>query len=101
MAKRATAAVLNRPRDFQFREFPIPEIGPEDGILRVQACGLCGTDYEQWQGHLRDWGGGLPIIPGHEVIGFVEGIGEKAAERWKLKEGDRVAIEPVIPCGHC
>ncbi len=101
MAKKATAAVLEQPRDFQFREFPIPDIGPEEGILRVEACGLCGTDYEQWQGHLRDWGGGLPIIPGHEVIGFVEAVGAQAAKRWKVKEGDRVAIEPVIPCGHC
>ena len=101
MTNSALAAVLENPRDFQLREFPIPEIGSDEGILRVEACGLCGTDYEQWQGHLRDWGGGLPIIPGHEVIGFVESVGERAAKRWKVKEGDRVAIEPVIPCGHC
>lgn len=101
MAKTATAAVLERPREFQLRDFDIPQIGPDDGILRVEACGLCGTDYEQWQGHLKDWGGGLPIIPGHEVIGFIEAVGERAAQRWKVKAGDRVAIEPVIPCGHC
>lgn len=97
----ATAAVLERPREFQLREFPIPQIGPDEGLLRVEACGLCGTDYEQWQGHLRDWGGGLPIIPGHEVIGFIEAVGAEAAARWRVKEGDRVAVEPVIPCGHC
>jgi threonine dehydrogenase-like Zn-dependent dehydrogenase len=101
MTTRATAAVLEKPRDLQLREFPIPQIGLEDGILRVEACGLCGTDYEQWQGHLHDWGGGLPIIPGHEVIGFIEAVGANAAKRWKVKEGDRVAVEPVIPCGHC
>jgi alcohol dehydrogenase len=101
MARHALAAVLERPREFHLREFPIPATGPEDGLLRVEGCGLCGTDYEQWQGHIRGWGGGMPIIPGHEVIGFIEEIGAQAAKRWKVKEGDRVAIEPVIPCGHC
>ena len=101
MTIRATAAVLEKPRDLQLRDFTVPDIGPDEGLLRVEACGLCGTDYEQWQGHLRDWGGGLPIIPGHEVIGFIEAVGSNAAKRWKVAEGDRVAVEPVIPCGHC
>lgn len=64
MASMAMAAVLESPRDFQLREIPIPQIGMDDGILRVEACGLCGTDYEQWQGHLKDWGGGLPRAMG-------------------------------------
>ena len=97
----AIAAVLTEPRRFEFQELRLPEIGPEDGLLRVEACGLCGTDYEQWQGHLADWGGGMPIIPGHEVIGWIEAVGREAARRWQVKVGDRVAIEPVIPCGHC
>jgi alcohol dehydrogenase len=101
MARQALAAVLERPRELQLREFPIPDVGPEEAILRVEGCGLCGTDYEQWQGHMSDWGGGMPIVPGHEVIGFIDAIGRQAARRWKVKEGDRVAIEPVIPCGHC
>lgn len=100
MAK-ALAAVLEGPRNFQFREFPIPEVGADDAVLRVEACGLCGTDYEQWLGHLKDWGGGMPIIPGHEVMGFIERISPQASKLWNVKEGDRVAIEPVIPCGHC
>ncbi len=97
----ARAAVLARPRAFEFRELPLPQIGDDEGLLRVEVCGLCGTDYEQWQGHLGDWGGGMPIIPGHEVIGWIEAVGKDAARRWQVKEGDRVAIEPVIPCGHC
>lgn len=100
MAK-ALAAVLESPKTFQFREFAIPEVAEDDAVLRVEACGLCGTDYEQWLGHLEDWGGGMPIIPGHEVMGFVERIGPQASRLWNVKEGDRVAIEPVIPCGHC
>ena len=81
----AIAAVLTEPRRFEFQELRLPEIGPEDGLLRVEACGLCGTDYEQWQGHLADWGGGMPIIPGHEVIGWIEAVGREAARRWQVK----------------
>ena len=98
---KALAAVLESPRNLQLREFPIPETGEDDAVLSVEACGLCGTDYEQWLGHLKDWGGGMPIIPGHEIMGFVERIGPLASRLWNVKEGDRVAIEPVVPCGHC
>ncbi len=97
----AFAAVLTAPRTFDLREVPIPDIGADDGVLEVEACGLCGTDYEQWQGHMADWGGGMPIIPGHEIIGRIGRVGAAAARRWKVREGDRVALEPVIPCGHC
>jgi alcohol dehydrogenase len=97
----ASALVLESPRQFVQREFPLPAIGQDDALLRVEACGLCGTDYEQWLGHMAGWGGGMPIIPGHEIMGFIERIGPVAAKRWGVKEGDRVAIEPIIPCGHC
>ena len=42
----ATALVLNRPRELERRDFQIPAVGPDDGILRIEACGLCGTDHE-------------------------------------------------------
>ena len=98
---KATAFVLESARNLQAREFPIPEIRADDALLRVEACGLCGTDYEQWLGHMEHFGSGMPIIPGHEIMGHIERIGPLAAKRWKVKEGDRVAIEPIIPCGHC
>lgn len=97
----ASALVLQSPRNLQLNEFPIPDIADDDAILRVEACGLCGTDYDQWLGHLGDWGGGMPIVPGHEIMGHIERIGPLAAQRWGVKEGDRVAVEPIIPCGHC
>ena len=98
---RATAAVLEGPRKLRFREFDVPEPGVDGAVLRVEACGLCGTDYEQWLGNMAEWGGGMNIIPGHEIMGFIERIGPEASRRWKVKEGDRVAVEPIIPCGHC
>ena len=45
MSEKADAAVLVDPQKFEFQEFDIPEIGPDEGILRVEAAGLCGTDF--------------------------------------------------------
>jgi alcohol dehydrogenase len=42
-----------------------------------------------------------PIIPGHEIQGWIERIGPEAAQRWRVKEGDRVVVEASIPCGKC
>lgn len=79
-------------------ELPLPEIGDEDGLLRVEACGLCGTDHEQMTGAL--WPG-YAFVPGHETVGVIEAIGPKAAERWRVSEGDRVAVEVFQSCRRC
>jgi len=96
--RRAEALVLHRPREFKRHEFAIPEIGDDDGILRVEACGLCGTDHEQYTGHITAH---YAFIPGHEVVGVVEQAGEAALERWGIALGDRVAVEVFMSCGRC
>ena len=102
MSGTAVAAVLTKPETFDIREMPIPDIGPDDGILRIEAGGLCGTDVEQFHGHLSGTGRDvMPIIPGHELMGHVEAVGAEAAQRWGVKEGDRVALEAGVPCGQC
>ena len=102
MVEQADAAVLTGPRTFEFRGFDLPEIGPDEGVLRVEAAGLCGTDYEQYTGHLAGTPWDItPIIPGHEIMGWIDRVGPEAAKRWKVKEGDRVVIEGIIACGHC
>jgi len=102
MSRTAIAAVLTKPETFDIREMPIPDIGPDDGILRIEAGGLCGTDVEQFHGHLGGTGRDImPIIPGHELMGHVEAVGADAARRWGVKEGDRVALEAGVPCGQC
>ena len=76
----AFAAVLTGPRTFEHREFPLPEIGDDDGLLRVEANGLCGTDYDQYLCELNLGPFGKPpIIPGHEMIGWIEKVGPRAA----------------------
>ena len=102
MAETAHAAVLTAPRQFEFRDFALPDIGPEEGLIRMEAAGLCGTDYEQYAGHLKGTPWDItPIIPGHEILGWVEKIGPDAARLRGLKEGDRVVVEAIIPCGQC
>jgi alcohol dehydrogenase len=93
-----TAMVLEAPRTLRRRDFPVPVIGDDDGLLRVEACGLCGTDHEQFSGHLF---GGFAFIPGHESVGVIEEIGAAAAERWGVTTGDRVAVEVFQSCRTC
>lgn len=94
----ARALVLEEPRRLARRELPLPEIGDDDGLLRIEACGLCGTDHEQYTGHL---GAGFAFVPGHESVGVVEAVGASAAARWGVKAGDRVAVEVFQSCGEC
>ncbi|MGQ0430805.1 MAG: zinc-dependent alcohol dehydrogenase [Microthrixaceae bacterium] len=94
----ARALVLERPRRLVARDLTEPEIGADDGLLRVEACGLCGTDHEQYTGALP---AGFAFVPGHESVGTIEAIGAKAAARWGVQEGDRVAVEVFQRCGTC
>ena len=90
------AAMQTGVRQFEVREVPDPAL-PDDGlILRVTACGVCGSD-------LRRWREGLPpgvdgIIPGHEIAGEVIAVGPKVT---RVAVGDRLAMAPDIHCGHC
>ena len=92
------ALVLNAPRQLERRALPLPEISGDDALLRVEACGLCGTDHEQFTGELNP---GYAFIPGHETIGILERVGARAAERWGVREGDRVAVEVFLSCREC
>lgn len=79
----------------EIREYPFPEIPPDGGLLRVEAAGVCGSD---WHAYNAD----RPArIMGHENIGTIHRLGPLAARRWGLREGDRVALEEYLPCGHC
>lgn len=98
MAANARAVVLEEPRRLVPRDLPLPQIGDDDALLRVEACGLCGTDHEQYTGAL--WGG-FAFVPGHETVGVVEAIGPHASRRWGVGTGDRVALEVFQACGAC
>ena len=95
---RVRALVLEEPRRLEARRLPVPQVGDDDGLLRVEACGLCGTDHEQFTGGIRVAG---PFVPGHEIVGVVEDVGHGAAERWGVTAGDRVAVVPFQACRAC
>jgi alcohol dehydrogenase len=90
--------VLEGPRRLVTRLLPLPEVGEDDALIRVAACGLCGTDHEQYTGAL--WGG-FPFVPGHETVGVVDQIGPQAARRWGVERGDTVAVEVFQSCRSC
>ena len=94
----ATGMVLTAPRQFEKRAFDLPPIAANAGLLRVEACGLCGTDHEQYSGDMRSK---HAFIPGHEVVGVIDDIGDEAAKKWGLKRGQRVAVEVFKSCGDC
>ena len=94
----ARAALLVAPRRFDYRRLPLPAVADDDGLLRVEACGLCGTDHEEFTGELFP---GYAFIPGHESIGIIEQIGPRAAARWGVRVGDRVAVEVFLSCREC
>ena len=95
-----THAIVQRgPRRLEYVELPVPEaLAPDEALLRVEGCGICGTDYERYNGTLGDQ---PDLIPGHEPVGRIERIGASAAERMQLQVGDRVAVQPHYGCGVC
>ena len=92
------AAVAVAPGRTEIREFEVPLPDAASGVLRVATTGVCGSDWGYYQSLPRARG---PLILGHETVGHVESMGALAAQRWGVKEGDLVALEEYLPCGHC
>lgn len=77
------------PGACELRELPIPEIGPEDVLLRVAAVGVCGSDVHQYH-NTQSWPVNVPVVLGHEFCGEVERVGERVEG---FDAGDRVVSE--------
>ena len=99
MLPRASFAMVQTGvRTLEPRDIPIPDIDADSALLEVEVCGICGSDYEQFEGVLRT---PMPVIPGHEPLGRIAAIGDRAAQRWGVDVGDRVAVETMLSCRHC
>lgn len=98
MSKDLQAAVAVSNQQTEVWEFDFPEIAAEDGLLKVQLSGVCGSDWPYYNNYPDQKG---PLILGHEAVGHIDRAGATALRRWGLKEGDRVALEEYLPCGHC
>jgi L-iditol 2-dehydrogenase len=71
--------------------------GPGEALVRVEACGICGTDLRIASGAHRAYPDGTVRVPGHEIAGVVEAAGARAG----VSEGDRVFVAPNVGCGRC
>jgi len=89
-------AFITEPGKIEFRDVPVPELGPEDVLIAVKAAAICGSDLHIFKG--KHPAVALPVPVGHEVAGEVTQVG---AQVTKLEPGDRVTVEPVIVCGEC
>lgn len=90
------AAVLTAPKRFELRDVPLPEIGPEDVLVKVTRTGICGTDIHIFNGHYA--ADRLPLVPGHEFCGTIAERGTKVRH---LAIGTRVVVDINIGCGAC
>jgi len=93
------AAVMYGIDDIRIENLPIPDIGPDDVLVRIRSVGVCGSDIHFYkEGRI----GSVVVVPphilGHECAGEIVGIGANVKN---LKIGDKVAIEPGRPCGKC
>ncbi|MFW6108158.1 MAG: zinc-dependent alcohol dehydrogenase family protein [bacterium] len=89
------AVVIENPRTVQTAELARPDPGEGQMLIRVRACGVCGTDVHIYKG---EYLGDYPVIPGHEFAGEVVEVGPGMTA---FERHDRVAVEPNIHCGHC
>ncbi|CAO3653314.1 unnamed protein product [Cunninghamella echinulata] len=91
--------VLNKPLDIVFEERPVPEVGQGDVLVNIKATGICGSDVHYWlTGGIGSFIVKKPMILGHESAGVVAKVGPGVTD---LKVGDRVALEPGVPCRTC
>lgn len=101
------AVVCYAPHDYRLEEVPVPRPGPGEILTRVELCGICMGDVKTFHGAPSLWGDAQqpryvkpPVIPGHEFVGRVVALGE-GAEKRKVKIGERVISEQIVPCWKC
>ena len=85
-------------QQFEVRETEIPSIGPKDVLVKVAACGICGTDVHIYHGDKGSADVTPPVVLGHELAGVVEAVG---ADVTAVQVGDHVSVDPNIYCGKC
>lgn len=95
MVKTMKAVRLEAVGDITLRDVDMPDIGSDELLVRIEACGVCGTDRHLFHGEFPCT---PPVTPGHEFSGIVEAIGKSVSG---FAIGDRVTGDPNIACGRC
>lgn len=90
------ALLLSEYKKLELTEIPVPEIGPEDILVQVKACGICGSDIHGWDG--SSGRRVPPLVMGHEAAGVVAAVGRDVVG---YTEGDRITFDSTVWCGKC
>ncbi|MCD8351640.1 MAG: alcohol dehydrogenase catalytic domain-containing protein [Planctomycetaceae bacterium] len=106
--EKMNAVMCCGPKDYQYQQVPVPSVGEDDILVKVEACGICAGDVKSWRGAAMFWGdenqprwNDAPCVAGHEFIGRVAAIGSRAKEKHGLNLGDRAIAEQIVPCWEC
>jgi len=90
------AVVCHGPEDYRLEEVETPSPGPGEALVRVEAVGICASDLKCYHGAAKFWGDDdrpawaeTEVIPGHEFVGEVVQVDERASARWGIEVGDR------------
>ena len=98
--KTAKVAQLVAPKTIEVKEYAIPPVGDDDILVKVEGCGVCGTDVHEWKG---DPFGLIPVVLGHEGTGEIVALGKNVTcdtAGNPLKVGDKI-VTSVMSCGDC
>lgn len=92
------ALLLTEKQKLSIVDMQLPELKPDEMLIKVAACGVCGTDLHLYNGEEGAGNSTLPLIMGHEFSGTVVETGDKVS---RFKTGDRVTVDPNVYCGEC
>jgi len=101
--KKGRVAVIEKPGGkVIIKEYPLPDPAPGTLLIKIELCGVCGTDVHTYNGHMPD--APFPIILGHEIVGKVIALGKGVKTDYlgkPINVGDRVTLVPAIHCKKC
>jgi 2-desacetyl-2-hydroxyethyl bacteriochlorophyllide A dehydrogenase len=89
------ALIFDGPGNIGIRDLNIPQLQPDELLIQVNGCGVCGTDFHIYEGNAPSK---IPVVLGHEYCGTVTEMGKDVAD---FSIGDNIAINPNIHCGYC
>ncbi len=108
LPKTMQAVVCHGPEDYRLEEWPVPQPGPGEVVVRVKSAAICASDLKCYLGAALFWGDAdregycqPPVIPGHEFVGQVVALGEGAGQKYGLQLGDIAISEQIVPCWEC
>lgn len=90
------SVVVKEPGQLNIESRPVPAPGAHEVRVKIAFAGICGSDVHIYQGHNPF--AKYPRVIGHEFFGIIDAVGEQVSS---ARIGERVAVDPVVSCGHC